>query len=1060
MNRIAKLAGVLVALMPLASQAQDKQNWENPEVITVNTLPSKTTFTHFEDLNFNADLSKLDNYQLLNGTWKFNWVKKPADRPADFYKTDYNVADWKEIDVPSDWQMRGYGYPIYTNIIYPHKMDAPNIPHENNPVGSYKRTFDVAADWNDKNIFLHFAGVNSAFYVWVNGEQVGYAQGSKTAVEFDVSKYVKEGKNDIAVEVYRWCDGSYLEDQDFWRVSGIERDVVLYATPKTFVRNVEVQAVLEKTNYKGGTLTYKVDVKNTLAKKVKGYNVDVVLKDKAGKKVYAQNHALALDKNTTALLEATDIAFENVEAWTAETPNLYTLEIALKDKEGKVVDATYQKIGFRTSEIKNGQLLVNGQPILIKGVNRHEHSPINGHVVTKEEMLQDIIDLKKYNFNAVRTSHYPNDPYFYSLCDEYGIYVCDEANIESHGYGYKDGETLAQSEMYKEQHLDRVQRMVKRDMNHPSIIYWSMGNEAGNGQNFRNAYEWIHDYDATRPVHYERSEQMPGDKVRTTDIMSSMYKKTYDVKKKFLKIDAKLPLAEQRPFIWCEYSHAMGNSNGDFVDLWNWVREERNVQGGFIWDWMDQGLEQKTAEGEVYYAYGGDFEPEELHNDNNFCANGVIGSDRTPHPAIVEIKHVYQNIHFKQISKNEYEIFNENFFVSTGNVNFSWNLLENGKVVASGKLSDITIAPQEKLKKSIDFEYDLKQGTEYFVNILADTKEKTALLAANYTVASDQFLLQKGTNTVVAYEGKLKAKTAKKTKVTTITGEDYTFVFDQEGLGLASIKYKGEEMLKERPKLNFWRAMTDNDFGAWKAGKEKDDYYFAYRNVGENAKLIDVQTKKLNGQQFQLTYTYELADLNAKNVVTYVVSTDGAINVHSKLNAEDPKAIKFLPRYGITLAIDKEYNTVKYYGRGPEENYIDRNTGSFVAEYETTVEEMYVPYIRPQENGYRTDARFFQLTSAKGNGVKFVADDVVSFSTLRNSIADFNPADKKLQRHTIDIKPSDTIYIAVDYKQLGVGGDNSWSKNGLAEKQYRIDASKCEFGFTIQSVNSSAKRVE
>ncbi|WP_281613045.1 glycoside hydrolase family 2 TIM barrel-domain containing protein [Flammeovirga sp. SubArs3] len=1052
MNKISKaLASVCVCLSPLMASAQEVANWENPEVIRVNTEETHSTFTHYQTDNFSKDLKDLDNYKLLNGTWKFNWVPKPADRPADFYKVDYDVSSWNDIDVPSDWQMRGYGYPIYTNIIYPFKMDAPNIPHHNNPVGSYKRSFKVNADWMEQNVFLHFAGVNSAFYVWVNGEQVGYAQGSKTAIEFDISKYVKEGDNDIAVEVYRWCDGSYLEDQDFWRVSGIERDVYVYATPKTFVRDVKINAGLDKSNYENGLLSYRFDIENDIAKKVKGINVDVSVVDAKGQKVFTKSHQVDLDKSSNKFVELEGEDLGKVATWSAETPNLYELQVVMKDKKGNILDATKQHIGFRTTEVKDGQLLVNGQPILIKGVNRHEHDPENGHVVSRELMKQDIIDLKKYNINAVRTSHYPNDPYFYELCDEYGIYVCNEANIESHGYGYKKGETLAQNEMFKEQHLDRVQRMVKRDYNHPSVIYWSLGNEAGNGENFKNAYDWAHEFDTTRPVHYERSEFMKGDNLRTTDITSWMYALTGEVEHKYFKKESKLPIEEQRPFIWCEYSHAMGNSNGNFVDNWNWVRKHHNVQGGFIWDWQDQGLIGKTDDGTVYYKYGGDFEPDSIHTDKNFCANGVIGSDRAPHPAIQEIKHVYQNIHVSALENGKFEIYNEQFFNDLSKTTIKWELLENGKVVKSGQLKDVNVAPQSKVVKSVDFGYTQDASKEYFVNFYVLNNGLEELLDKDYILAADQILVQKAEAQSVAQEdGKLKVKEDKKSGNIVISNEQYVISFDQKEIGLASVVFNGEELLKERPKMNFWRAMTDNDYGAWKANKDK--FYFAYRDLASTGKITEVNKEKV-GDAYQVTYIVAYESIKASNEVTYLIQPNGEIKIDSKLNVEDPKTLKFLPRYGITMAIDKQFDNVTYYGRGPEENYVDRNIGAFVGLYATTATDMYVPYIRPQENGYRTDVRFVKWTNKAGKGLEVVAADKISFSSLRNPQEDFDGGDWKKQTHTIDIQPKDLVYINLDYRQIGVAGDNSWSKKGgIAKPKYRIDPTKCELSFTLSAI--------
>ncbi|MBB3699847.1 glycoside hydrolase family 2 TIM barrel-domain containing protein [Flammeovirga yaeyamensis] len=1053
MNKLTKtLLTAVWGGMSVFSHAQEIPNWENPDVIRVNTEPTRSTFVHYQGDNTTQDQEQLANYIYLNGQWKFNWVPKPADRPADFYKTDFDVSQWKDIDVPSDWQMRGYGYPIYTNIIYPFPMDAPHIPHDNNPVGSYKRTFTVDDNWEDQQVFLHFAGVSSAFYVWVNGQQVGYAQGSKTAIEFDVTEYLKLGKNDIAVEVYRWCDGSYLEDQDFWRLSGIERDVYLYATPKTFIRDIKITSTLDTDTYTNGLLSYTIDVDNKSTKKAKGMSVEVTLKVKDQQTVYAQTHTVALEKEELNKVSTENIDLKKVLPWSAETPNLYTMHIALKDKKGNVIDASKQSIGFKTTEVKNGQFLVNGQPVLIKGVNRHEHDPVNGHVVTKETMKQDIIDFKKYNINAVRTSHYPNDPYFYDLCDEYGIYVCDEANIESHGYGYKKSETLANSEMYKEQHLDRVRRMVKRDFNHPSVIYWSLGNEAGNGSNFKAAYDWIHEYDGSRLVHYERSEAI--DKIRTTDILSYMYMPMKDANKKVIAKQNKLPLEEQRPFIWCEYSHAMGNSNGNFLDHWEWVRKNRIAQGGFIWDWQDQGLIGKDKDGTIYYQYGGDFEPEGVYNDNNFCANGVIGSDRTPHPAIEEIRHIYQNVHITQVEGNTFAIFNEQFFNDLSRLSISWSLLENGVKIKEGVLSNYNVAPQQTKNVAVDFDYNFDASKEYFVNFYVKNNGQEALLDQGFVMASNQVLMQSPQKIAQEVAGEKVEVENQKEGVTILSANGYTYTFDRREIGLASIVYQEKELLDERAKMNFWRAPTDNDFGAWNVDNRKEDAkYFEWRDLGSKGEITDVKVEK--GESVTITYVMNYPTIEATNTVVYTVTKDGSLSVNANFSPQAPDKLTFMPRYGITLAIGKEYANVMYYGRGPEENYQDRNNGSFVGLYKTTVDAMLVDYIRPQENGYRTDVRFVQWTNQEGKGLKIDATSTIGFSSLRNPISDFDPGNDKAQRHTIDIKPTNSIYICIDDKQMGVGGTNSWSKKGLALPKYRLNPAKCSLSFTLSAIEKT-----
>ncbi len=1066
-KRSRYLALVIFGLITFNSVAQgfsSLPDWENPDIISVNTEAPYATFIHYNDQSLDLDQKELSNYQSLNGTWKFNWAARPADRPVDFYSKKYDVSEWDNIDVPSDWQMRGYGYPIYTNIPYPFPKNAPYIPHDNNPVGSYKRTFDVPVSWSGKQVFVHFGGVNSAFYLWVNGEKVGYSQGSKTPAEFDITSYVQVGDNDIAVEVYRWCDGSYLEDQDFWRVSGIERDVTLVAVEKVSLQNVEVQAGLDLETYEKGQLAIKLDVRNLLKQIPKGLKVEAELLDGTASITRLSGNFKAKGRDVTIKLKAPDLG---VESWSAEKPKRYELKVVLKDGQGRQWDATKLKIGFRSVEIKKGQLLVNGQPVLFKGVNRHEHDPVNGHVVTRESMIADIKDFKKYNINAVRTAHYPNDPAWYDLCDKYGIYVIDEANIESHGYGYKAGETLAQKPMFELQHMDRIQRMVRRDINHPSIILWSMGNEAGNGINFLKPYEWAKGYDSSRPVHYERSGR-PGKgdyKPRNTDVIGWMYQQIPMIEKMHLALDAQKPDAEKRPFIWCEYSHAMGNSNGNFADNWEWVRSTPQAQGGFIWDWMDQGLEMKTESGEVYYGYGGDFEPEGVYNDNNFCANGIIASDRGPHPAVWEIKKVYQSILFEQVDSENYTVFNENFFNSTEGVEIVAHLLQDGNVVEEQTISLPPIAPQTVAKMELSWDQKLNTACEYYVNFYAKLISATPLLQAGHTIASDQFLLQKVApigGEILA--GTVKVKYDKKAGSYAVTGDGFSYTFDQQGYGLKSIVWGDEEMLLEPLEMNFWRAPIDNDFGAWKVHKSpKDSVYFEFRKAAQVYSLTSmIRTKSgvktsegvLGKNEFQLVYEFDHPILKSRNTVVYTIKADGTLHVDTKLTPGDAETLKYMPRYGMRMAIASDYERVAYYGRGPFENYVDRNTAAHIGRYEANVSDFYVHYIRPQENGYRTDVRDLKLINSKGEGIQINAKETIGFSVLRNPMEDFDPGSLKAQRHSIDIQPRDKVWIHVDYKQTGVGGDDSWSKNGLANDEYKIDASQCEFGFSISPVNS------
>ncbi|MGL1886792.1 MAG: DUF4981 domain-containing protein [Reichenbachiella sp.] len=1043
----------LLVFTVVQSQAQEFAEWENLDIISINTEEPRTSFHHYNANDLSTDRSQLDNYLTLDGSWKFSWVEKPADRPKDFFKKDYDVSKWDEISVPGSWQMQGYGYPIYTNIPYPFPKNPPYIPHEFNPVGSYKREFLIPNHWEDQQVYVQFGAVSSAFYIWINGEKVGYSEGSKTPAEFDVTEFIKTGSNTIAVEVYRWSDGSYLEDQDFWRMSGIERSVQLYAKPMVSISNFIAKANLDTLTYQNGLLDLKIQIQNDTKRNARKQVVSYALIDGAGQEVGKGSKIIDVMslKNSDILFQA---ALENIKSWSAESPILYELQIKLADSQGKVYSATKTKIGFRTSEIKNGQLLVNGQPILLKGVNRHEHDPVTGHVISKASMLADISDFKKYNINAVRTSHYPNDPYWYELCDQYGIYVVDEANIETHGFGYKKEETLAAKPEFAAMHMDRVQRMVKRDINHPSIIYWSMGNEAGNGDNFLKAYQWIKQFDISRPVHYERSGRKGKGNYepRDTDVIGWMYEQIDVVENRHLKADALLPLDEQRPFIWCEYSHAMGNSNGNFADNWDWVRSNPKVQGGFIWDWMDQGLEMKTASGEMYYGYGGDFEPDGVYNDNNFCANGIIGSDRVPHPAVWEIKKTYQNILFSQQAYNRFEIFNENFFIDTKGLEFTWAVIADGIEVQTGGLEVSSLNPQQRLIVEIDYGITFDSSKEYFVNWEVRRSENDPLLPKGYLEASDQFVIQSPQSDKGALlEGKLKVKKNKKTHESLVSGNGFEYTFSSEGYGLKSIVWDGEEVLQEPLEMNFWRAPIDNDFGAWKPQKRpKDSIYFEFRKAAKNFTLLSVKTENKPSGNFQLTYEFDHPLLNATNTVVYTVDVAGKLQVFCQLNPKSSKDLKYMPRYGVRFAIDDQYQSVQYYGRGPHENYVDRNTAAYIGLYDSKVEDFYVPYIRPQENGYRTDVRFVNLVNQRGKGLQIEAKGQFSFSVHHVPQEDFDPGNFKAQRHASDVASKGKTYFSIDYKQTGVGGDNSWSKNGLANDEYKIDPNECKFEFSIE----------
>ncbi|WBL23877.1 glycoside hydrolase family 2 TIM barrel-domain containing protein [Zunongwangia sp. HRR-M8] len=1017
-------------------QAQENPEWQRLDVLSVNTEDSRATF-HIYDSEAEAltgDYKKSGNYKSLNGNWKFHFAEVPEKRPVDFYKTDYDTKDWDDIQVPGDWQLQGYDFPLYVSAGFTFKINPPFVDSTYNPVGSYKRTFDLAESKMNKNndYFLHFGAVNSAFYVWINGEKVGYKEGTKTPSKFKITQFLKPGKNSIAVEVYRWSSASYLEDQDFWRLSGIERDVYMYKTPKSRVKDFFVTPGLDE-NYDKGIL----DGYAVIASENKKLQLDLRIWD--GEKIISEiSKSIVEAKNDTLNFQISEL---DIKHWSAEKPNLYTLSLSLKDGT-KTLMATSAKIGFRTSEIKGGQLLVNGKPILLKGVNRHEHDQNSGHVISRESMLQDIKLFKEYNINAVRNSHYPADPYWYELCDEYGIYMIDEANLESHGFGYDEDKTPANKPEFEKMHHDRIARMMQTNKNHPSIIIWSMGNEAGDGPAFIKNYHWLKKNDPSRPVQYERAERGKSFQEPHTDIIPWMYASVDYIKDNYL---GNYP---DRPFIWCEYAHAMGNSTGDLVDLWDFVYENPQIQGGFIWDWVDQGFVKTDENGEDYWTYGGDYGPDRYRHDANFVINGLVNPDRTPHPALYEVKDVYKNVDFRL--KNEenqnfsFEIENRFFFTDLNEYEISYELLKEGKVIKKETLDEIELEPQRVTTWNSDFEFD--ENAEYFINFYVKTTSSTNLIPSRHIIAKKQIQLQEGDEVKLPITASDKLKTKNKGENLTISNTDFEIIFNKESGQLSTYTFNGKQLIKQGPKSDFWRAPTDNDFGNSFQKRAK-----AWKEATNNPKLVNFSSEKQD-RYVEVNTNFELDSVSSTLKITYKIYENGVIEVGNNFEFNgDPEKISSLPRFGNTMVIPLDYDKVEWYGRGPYENYWDRKTSAFVGIYQSTVEDLYVAYIRPQENGYRTDNRWVKLTDNEGNGIKFSGMPLVSFSALRNPTSDFDAGMEKAQRHTNDIKPRDAIYLNIDYKQMGVGGDNSWGAKTW--EKYQLKPKNYSYTYFLEPIS-------
>ncbi|GBU08742.1 evolved beta-D-galactosidase alpha subunit [Bacteroidales bacterium] len=1025
---IISLCSLLIFAGNIQSQTPD---WENPEIFAVNKEAPRTTAMPYpsESLAIADDCNKSPHYMLLSGKWKFNWVAKTEHKPSEFYKESYDASAWKEINVPGNWELNGYGTPIYVNIGYGFPKNPPFIDNSDNPVGSYRRDFELPADWDGRKVFLHFEAGTSAMYVWVNGQKVGYSQVTKSPAEFDISPYLKKGKNMIACEVYRWSDGSYLEDQDMWRLSGFDRDIYLYSTAQT-----RIQDFFVKTDFDMGlvnaSMNLDVVLKNYLTDK-QNQRLEVSLLREDGKKIYTESQKVEIPANGIS-----EIAFSKKIAapkkWTAETPNLYTLLISLKNEKGQIIESTSHKVGFRKIEIKDGQVLINGKKVLFKGVNMHETHPINGHVTDKEMMIKDLTMMKQLNINAVRTSHYPQSPLWYKLCDQYGMYLVDEANVESHGLGY-GSDNVSNFPQWQEAHLDRMYRMLERDKNHASVIFWSLGNEASNGKAFTAMYDWAKKRDNTRPVQYEQAHRE-----RNTDIICPMYP-SYES----MIEDAKIDLG--RPYIMCEYAHAMGNSMGNLQEYWDIMRSSKNMQGGFIWDWVDQSFQTKDEQGRRYWAYGGDLGGYDRYNDANFCINGVMAPDRTPNPHAHEVKKVYQDILFeaKDLNKGIIRVINDYRFTSLGNnFKYKWSLLENGKSIGSGYF-DIVLAPNSHKDVKLNLpKRNAAKGYEYFLQIEVFTQKASPLIPAGTELAREEFAFPTNDYFVeTSKQGNLILTSDKSDKKMKISSGDiaYEFTLSGENIGLTSFKNNKKEVFGQLPTPNFWRAPTDNDFG-----EEAQKTLNIWRAAGENTKTTFLSIEKKEGS-ISMLFQEEILGINAKIIISYTVNSDASLTVacEYKTEAELPE----IPRFGMIMTMPEAYEHFEWYGRGPWENYIDRKTSSMMGIYKSTVAEQHFHYIRPQENGNKTDVRWLTLSNDKGEGIKIEGLQALSVSALNNMPEDFDPGMTKKQQHSSDIIARKEVVLCVDLFQRGLAGLNSWGATPLDD--YRFNDKNYKYGYTI-----------
>jgi beta-galactosidase len=1026
-------------LIGAALQAQGNF-WENPKLVNEGVEKPRATFVPYQQKTraLTGDKFATPYVMTLDGTWRFKYSDRPSERPMDFYKTDYSEYDWGNITVPSNWELQGYGIPIYTNATYIFPANPPYVDNNDIPIGSYRRTFEVPDSWNNREIILHFESIAGAATVWVNGQKVGYSKASKTAAEFDITKYIHGGKNLLAVQVFKWSDASYLEDQDFFRLAGIERDVYLIARNKVSLEDMFVKGDLDGS-YKNGIFKMDVKVRNFTDKAAGNYYVEVALNEENGKNLFT--HKLSLPSIASG--EQSEVSFsQNVKApnlWSCEFPNLYDVVVTLKNASGNTVEMTAIKTGFRKIEMKNKQVWINGRPIIIHGTDIHEHNPLTGHALTNETRIKDITLMKKFNINAIRMSHYPQSPDMFKLCDKYGIFVIDEANIECHGLDEFDhARHPSFISDWLGQLMDRTQRMVERDKNHPCVIGWSTGNESLFGPNYKETYNWMKQRDPSRTVQCERAPESEP----YSDIIAWMYTSPQRLQKYADRKDT------NRPWILCEYAHAMGNSTGNFQEYWDVIYSSPHLQGGFIWDWVDQGLQATDPNGRTYFGYGGDFGGDRWTNDENFCANGLVSADRTPHPGLYEVKKTYQGVYFTadDLSKGKISLTNHFLFTNLNYYDYSWSLQENDKIIASG-----TFAPQGKpdTKTPVTIalpSFTKKAGCEYFLNLKATQKYATDLVPAGHVVASEQlafpdnnYFAQK-----VSHNGTLKVN--KTQGSLSFTSGSVSGKINLLNGMLVSYQKDGNDLLTTSPVPNFWRAPTDNDFGA--------NYQIianVWRTAGRNYKVVKVEAKDQTSDGVEVTADYILNDTGAKYQVVYFVNNDGSVKVTSSINMEG-LTLPEMARFGMKMQLPVSFDNVSYYGRGPQENYWDRQRSAFVGRYNSKVADLGFSYIRPQENGNRTGIRSVTFTDDKGFGLEIDAvDTVLNFTARHNLDEDFDPGLTKKQQHISDIDRRDIVAVNIDLQQRGLGGDTSWG--ALPMDKYRMLAKKYSYSYLLKPVS-------
>ena len=1066
----ATLAGLVFS--PAAGQPVPVPDWENPELISRNKEPGHATLLPYPDVAtaLKGTREASPYHHSLNGNWKFHWSPKPADRPVDFYTLDFDDRGWDELPVPGSWQVHGYGIPIYTNHNSPFNayrggttiysdnfiQNAPDpppfIPHDNNPVGSYRTEFEVPADWTGRQVFIHFDGVKSAFYLWVNGQKVGYSQGSRLPAEFNLTPYLKPGSNVLAVEVYRWCDGSYLENQDTWRLSGIYRDVYLFATPQVHIADFFVRTDLDDL-YRDATLTVRPKLVNYSGQSLAGWSVQAQLYDIRQKPLFKR--PLAVDALT--VLDAwyadprSDVRpdllkgeVKNPLKWSAETPNLYTIVITLVDDRGRVVEVESERIGFREVEIRDERLLVNGKPVLLYGVNRHEHHTDRGDAVPVEKMLQDILLMKQHNINAVRTSHYPNDPKWYDLCDEYGIYLIDEANLETHGVaGY-----IANDPRWHSAIVDRGVRLVERDKNHPSVIFWSLGNESGWGPNHAAMASWMKAYDPTRFIHYEGAQGDPADPF-FVDMRSRMYP-TVDHLRQMLSNEI-----DRRPIILCEYAYSRGNATANLPEYWDLIEQPNRIIGAFIWDWADKALRKFDDQGRMYWTYGGDYGPADIPSDGTMVCNGIVGPDREVEPEIYEVKKIYQQIRVTPVDleKGLVHIHNAYDFLSLDFVKASWEVLADGQVWQEGELKRLKLEPGQEAEVRVPYKKRrLEPGIEYILKITFALAEAASWAEEGHVVAWDQFILPWEVPAlppvdVASLSGIQVEETPRKVSV---QGPDFAVTIGRESGALERFAYKGQELISAPLVPNFWRKPLDNDI------QNEWDPTFTYgvggmparsgiwRDAGHHRSVTRFTVSQPQSQVVKVAVEADLTEVNSTYRTTYIIYGNGDIVVEGSF-IPGTKDLPNLPRFGMQLEVPRSLDNITWYGRGPHDTYWDRQEGAAFGIWSGPVTDFIHDFVRPQENGNKTGVRWVALSGENGVGLLAVGQPELYVSAWPYTSDDLEQA-----THINELPRRNTITLNLDYRQMGVGGDDGWSENARPRPQYRLPAQPYDYSFVLR----------